>query len=48
MKRAVALRFSEAETLGLYRILLDSDKDDAFTFLEDHAKKRLHDFFQSG
>lgn len=48
MKRVFTLNVSEAEALRLYRILLDKDREDALSFLEEHARKRLHEFLEGG
>jgi len=38
----------EAEAIRLCRILLDKDQEDALAFLQEHARKRLHDFLEGG
>ncbi|MDA8216840.1 MAG: hypothetical protein M0Z94_04400 [Dehalococcoidales bacterium] len=48
MDRRFVVSVTEAEAIRLYRILLDRDQEDAFAFLEEHARKRLHDFFEGG
>jgi len=42
------LSVSEADALWLCRIFLDRDKEDALAFLEEHARKPLHDFLEGG
>lgn len=42
------LSVSEEEAQRLYRILLDRDKEGALAFLEEHARKPLHDFLEGG
>ena len=48
MNRRFVVSVTEAEAVRLYRILLDRDREDALAFLEEHARKRLHDFFEGG
>lgn len=48
MGRHFVVSVSEAEAVRLYRILLDKDQSEALAFLEEHARKRLHDFFEGG
>lgn len=48
MERVFTLSVPEEEAIRLYRILLDRDRDEALAFLEEHARKRLHAFFDSG
>ncbi len=42
------LSVSEEEALRLCRILLDRDREDALAFLEEHARKPLHEFLEGG
>ena len=39
---------SQEEALRLSRILLDRDQEDALAFLEEHARKPLHEFLEGG
>lgn len=48
MSRYFVVSVPEAEAVRLYRILLDKDESEALAFLEEHAHKRLHDFFEGG
>lgn len=48
MKRVFVLHVSEADALWLCRILLDRDKEEALAFLEEHARKPLHEFLEGG
>lgn len=48
MERRFVITVSEAEALRLYHILLDRDEQEALAFLEEHARKSLHDFLEGG
>ena len=48
MKGRLVLSVSEAEALRLCQILLDRDREDALAFLEEHARKPLHEFLEGG
>lgn len=48
MNRKFVVSVSEAEAVRLCRILLDRDESDALAFLQEHAQRRLHDFFEGG
>lgn len=48
MQRRFVISVPEAEAIRLYHILLDKDKDEALAFLEEHARKSLHDFLEGG
>lgn len=48
MKGRLVLSVSEEEALRLCRILLDRDREDALAFLEEHARKPLHEFLEGG
>ncbi|MCL6431742.1 MAG: hypothetical protein K6V36_12935 [Anaerolineae bacterium] len=48
MQRRFVISVTEAEAIRLYHILLDKDKDEALAFLEEHARKSLHDFLEGG
>ena len=39
VNKAILLTLTDAELLGLCRILLDGDKDDALTFLREHLQR---------
>lgn len=48
MERKLVISVPEAEAIRLYHILLDRDPEAALAFLEEHARKPLHDFLEGG
>lgn len=48
MRGTFVIGVPEAEAVRLYRIVLDRDADEALAFLEEHAKKHVHDYFEGG
>lgn len=46
--RKLVFGVSEEEAIRLYRIILDAEAEEALRFLQEHGKKPLHDFFESG
>jgi len=48
VNRRFVIGVPEAEAVRLYRILLDRDREDALAFLEQHARRALHDFLEGG